>query len=153
MINKCLIISIVFVLLILYNLQIASTLLSRAEGFVNPADYLVGKVPQYAVNYQKKDLPQTTDQEYKYTDSYYYPPFETDEPAKYEKIYQAKNFWPIYVEKGEDPDNRLAWVKDAPYYGDWKLPTLYECPERIENYNWITSLPPTPKPEVKPFGN
>jgi len=137
MISSCLIILTLIILLTLYNVS-----QGRVETFVDPVATLVGQTPQYKKVYQPgEDTPYIGKDQYKDTNTYYYTPYATKIPKKYQSIFHAKNFWPIYVEPGEDPDNRLAWVKEAPYYGKWHLPAVTECPDRIRNYEWLASLP------------
>jgi hypothetical protein len=140
MISNCLIL-----LALIFFFTFVTLLASgRDEGFTNNhhGTNLVGKIPQYERVYQAgEDTPLLGKNQFKDTNTYYYTPYATEIPKQYESIYKAKNFWPVYVAPGEDPENRLAWVKDAPYYGKYHLPVATECPDRIRNFEWLATLP------------
>ena len=143
MISNCLILLTLIILFTLYN---SSGLIrgSQVEGFSNNhlGANLIGQTPQYRHVYQsEEDTPYIGKDQYKDTNTYYYMPYVTEIPKQYQSIYEAKNFWPLHVAPGEDPENRLAWVKDAPYYGKYHLPVATECPDRIRNFEWLASQP------------
>jgi len=150
MISYC---SIFFALILFFSFYNSFRLLrvTQIESFSNnhPGSKLVGKTPYYKKVYQPgEDAPFIGTNQYKNTNKYYYTPYVTNIPKQYQSIYQAKNFWPFYTQNGVHPDNRLAWVKNAPYFGKYHLPVVTECPDRIRNFEWLLTSQPGPKKEI-----